>query len=111
VETFTTVHARHFTTAAPPELPEPGAAAARHQDRWDYRHDYLSGYAATTEGNAVALDAEVIKAYLPKALAADTAKSSLLTLMVYLRSMPVLRGVVRRIPAHWQRQVKSWLRA
>ena len=43
--------------------------------------------------------------------AALGAKSGLLSAVVYLRSLPVLRSVAQRIPGHWQRRVKNWLRA
>jgi hypothetical protein len=32
-----------------------------------------------------------------------------LTMLAHLRSLPILRSVARRIPAHWQRRVKNWL--
>lgn len=42
---------------------------------------------------------------------AHVASSLALTTLMRLRSMPLLRGLARRIPAHWQRRVKNWLQA
>lgn len=113
VDAFTTLHTQHFSTGNTP-VPgdaQPGTEIPSTEDDWTYRRDYLTGLAPAAPADAPGLDHAALLAYLPKPTPADAAKSGLLGAVVYLRSLPVLRGVARRIPAHWQRQVKNWLRA
>ena len=78
---------------------------------WSYQNDYLAGVMQATASSATPLDHATIARYLPQPGTQANARSAALSALVYLRSLPVLRGAAQRIPAHWQRQVKNWLRA
>ena len=114
VDMFTALHTQHFATGEPPplEAAQPQVLSPAEVADWAYRRDYLTGLAPAAQSDeAPALDPKALLAYLPQPTPTDAVKSDLLSAAVYLRSLPVLRGVARRIPAHWQRRVKNWLRA
>lgn len=97
----------HFATGAAP-AGAPGTAPT--YPDWHYTSTYLQDWPspAITDTPAV-LDAAFLRAHAPRQQPANAAKGVLLETVVRLRSHPLLRGVARRIPLHWQRRVKSWL--
>ena len=58
-------------------------------------------------------DLATLAAHLPGpgegTLAAAGGGGPLVAALARLRSLPVLSGVARAVPAHWQRRVKNWL--
>ncbi len=107
---FTEVYAQNFVTGTPPLLPAEPAGLPQRAD-WHYGTQYLAGVPMPAPG-APQLTLEFLQAHRPRSQgAAAGARSAVLTGVVWLRSLPVLSGVVRRIPQHWQTRVKSWLRA
>ena len=105
VSFFTGLCTEHFAHAAAP-LPSQNLLTAAPTDVWSYACDYLDGVApASSEPQRIS--AEALKPYAPKPSA--TARSSTLDTLVYMRSLPLLSGVARAIPTHWQRRVKNWL--
>ncbi|WCM94006.1 methyltransferase domain-containing protein [Acidovorax sp. NCPPB 2350] len=109
---FCDVRERHFATGAAPALqeaqPQP---VAEHPapEPFRYQTDYLAGIALPAPIEGVPM--VELAHYVPAETPAAAARSGVLSAVVYLRSLPVLRGVARRIPAHWQRRVKNWLTA
>jgi GT2 family glycosyltransferase len=81
-------------------------AFAPHPPQW-YAGPYLQGLPAL---RAQPLAASQLAPYLPApaGLSAE-ARSRALTLLARLRALPMLRGLARSIPPHWQRRVKDWL--
>ena len=126
---FVELRANHFATGLPPQPPQlkvdkatewkgnqqregvTGATAAP----WNYLTDYLikqpapNASATTAAGMSIAL--AFIQAHLPQATTAQQARSRAVNVLARLRSLPVLRGVARRIPKHLQTRVKNWLMA
>ena len=45
--------------------------------------------------------------YVPQT--AGATRSGALSALMYLRSLPILRGVAHRVPAHWRQRIKQWL--
>ncbi len=76
---------------------------------FEYENNYLSGLAITSSSKPLPI--QELKRHLPQSTPMATAKTGVLSAVVYLRSLPVLRGIARRIPSHWQRRVKNWLQA
>jgi len=103
---FATLHREHFAQALPPAQP---AAAPAHDtaEPWNYPDNYLSGLAAPT-ASPQPLAPETLTQYLPQS--PSTTRSGALSALVYLRSLPMLRGVARRVPAHWRQRVKKWFK-
>lgn len=104
---FTALRNEHFAQALPPALP----ATVPQQDTstpWDYQRDYLPGLPAA-EASPQPLAPKTFARYLPRG--ATAARSGALSTLVYLRSLPLLRDVARRVPAHWRQRIKKWLRA
>lgn len=109
---FDQVRTAHFATGAAPALAESQPAALPGDvpsAPFRYDGDYLADIPAAAP--AQPLSALELQRYLPQETPAAAAKSGLLSAVVYLRSLPMLRGVARRIPSHWQRRVKNWLQA
>ncbi len=116
---FEHIRSRHFATGEGPSPVLPIETDAQHQllaqagvgdpVQW-YAHEYLAGMAAPSiEGPAL----ETLLRHQSTSSASPSAeggKGLMLTLLVRLRSMPVLAGVARAIPLRWQTRVKSWLK-
>ena len=116
VDTLASLQAQHFVPGTPPaiteaEAPTAGNGGGGEVGEWHYRSAYLADDAASHRASTTGLGSDALQAYLPLPDATLGAKSGLLSAVVYLRSLPVLRSVAQRIPGHWQRRVKNWLRA
>lgn len=115
VDTFSDLHAQHFVPGQPPAVADASTAARVPAEdsvnAWHYRTAYLAEHMASGTSSRQSLGSSFLQAYLPQHDASLGAKSGLLNAVVYLRSLPVLRSVAQRIPGHWQRRVKNWLRA
>ena len=112
---FTHIRQAHFVPHHSPQ-PVENAAAARPltagpaATAWAYTTDYVQGMApAPLAPTHVSLD--FLQAHMPAPTPAQETRSKALQALVWLRSLPLLRGVARCIPRHWQTQVKNWLRA
>ncbi|MDR0224929.1 MAG: methyltransferase domain-containing protein [Burkholderiaceae bacterium] len=110
LEFFVDLRERHFLPAQPPQRPETAKGAPAQSGHAFYGSHYLE--ALQPQGPAVLqpLDAAFLAAHRLQRQD-HAARSAALTTLARLRSLPVLRGVARRIPAHWQRRVKNWLQA
>lgn len=53
------------------------------------------------------LEHATLAGYRPRPTATSASRFELLSVLVHLRSLPVLRGIASAIPAHWQRRVKK----
>lgn len=104
VSFFTSLRAEHFSHAVAPAATSL-VHAVETGDPWSYRGDYLP--APERPNDLPAISHETLALYL--APAASMSRSRALNALLYLRSMPLLRGMARCIPAHWQRRVKNWL--
>ena len=114
---FTDIRQRHFATGQSPApvftiVPTDGhvpPAVVSHD--W-YRSDYLQQLPSAGAG-ATLPDRATLAAHLPGpgegTLAAAGGGGPLVAALARLRSLPVLSGVARAVPAHWQRRVKNWL--
>lgn len=109
VEYFMQLRKEHFATAHAPALPSAPPMLAT--PPWNYRDDYLVGITPANAVDVPFLSTPALARYQAQSTATHAARSSALVALVYLRSLPLLRGVARAIPAHWQRRVKNWLRA
>ena len=108
LDLFLTLREKHFATGQPPQATPP--AGNTDPTDWHYLHDYLVHIpeAAQTVTLSIPFLREHIR--VPAGVTSG-AKSLLLSSVVRLRSHPLLRGLARRIPGHWQRSIKNWLRA
>ncbi len=111
---FDEIRSMHFATGEAPALPQPvplpdGMEGQAAPAGFRYDTDYLSGVTPVVPSQPLSL--EELQRLQPQETTTAAAKSGLLSAVVYLRSLPVLRGVARRIPVHWQRRVKNWLQA
>lgn len=111
---FTRIRKEHFVANQPPAPPTPAMAhnnsSSNLGDQWAYTSNYLTDIApAPTAPQRLSLD--FLQAHLPAQTASQETRSRALQVLVWLRSLPLLRGVARAIPRHWQTQVKNWLRA
>ena len=115
LDTLVSLHDQHFTTGQAPELiPQPvylSHAAEADNSPWSYQTDYLQNLPPASAEASAPLPLIFLAAHQPSASSAAAARSRLLRTVVRLRSLPVLGGVARRIPQHWQTRVKSWLSA
>ncbi len=114
---FTDIRQRHFATGQSPApvftiVPTDGhvpPAVVSHD--W-YRSDYLRQL-PSAGASATLPDRATLAAHLPGpgegTLAAAGGGGPLVAALARLRSLPVLSGVARAVPAHWQRRVKNWL--
>ena len=112
---FTHIRQAHFVPHQSPQPVKNAAAALPHTAgadaaTWTYATDYVQGMAAAPMApNQVSLD--FLQAHMPVPTPTQETRSRALQTLVWLRSLPLLRGVARCIPRHWQTQVKNWLRA
>jgi GT2 family glycosyltransferase/2-polyprenyl-3-methyl-5-hydroxy-6-metoxy-1,4-benzoquinol methylase len=106
VEFFTTLRTAHFAQAVPPTAPSTSPVQDG-GEAWDYQSHYLAGLANTPEAAHQSLSPEALAQYLPQPT--STTRSGVLSTLVYLRSLPVLRGVAQRVPTHWRQRIKGWL--
>ena len=103
---FAQVRDNHFASNTKPVYPEPPSFAGP-LPAFDYQQDYLRDLPST------ALPSQLPLALLAQHATRPNAEGGLRTDTLHhlarLRSMPVLRGVARMIPASAQRKVKNWL--
>ena len=107
LDAFIQLREQHFATGQPPQPPAPQGNAPAND--WHYRRDYLQDL--STVPPSTTLPQDFLHAHLPPTTSATGTRSLLLLCVVHLRSHPLLRGVARRIPQHWQTRVKNWLSA
>ena len=111
---FTRIRKEHFIENSAPALPNTRDAAlhgsSNFEAKWAYGSDYLTDIAPPPAAPDH-LSLEFLQAHLPTQTAIQETRSSALQMLVWLRSLPLLRGVARAIPRHWQTRVKNWLRA
>ncbi len=115
---FEDIRTRHFATGHGPSPTLPIESSAQHEllvhaqvgdsAQW-YAHEYLAGIAAERAGDGPEL-ATLLRYQTTSAAAIEGGKGLLLSVLVRLRSMPLLAGVARAIPLRWQTRVKSWLK-
>lgn len=109
LEFFDSLRSEHFQSAHAPAVPVTTTVSPP-DSAWSYQHDYLPQPAkATLPALSMRLPPDTLARYLPASTSSATAKAGVLGALVYLRSLPLLRGIAQRIPAHWQRKVKTWL--
>ena len=105
---FLQLREQHFATGQPPQVTAP--MGNTEPSDWHYRQNYLVG--VPNAAQTAPLSMPFLKEHMRVQVGATSgAKSLLLSGVVRLRSHPLLRGVARRIPQHWQTRVKNWLRA
>lgn len=113
VSYFTQLRSEHFVPAVAPtiEASQPAGLVAPTPEPWNYREDYFAGMSAPSqpEDDGPALDRDYVAQFVQERAYTGATKAGLLGVLVYLRSLPVLRGVARKIPPQFQRQVKTWL--
>ena len=111
---FMQMRDEHFASGNAPalEASQPEAPTVVAPPDWHYRRDYFTGMtdAAQPAADAPALTRALLASYKPVPLASDVAKSGAFRTLAYLRSLPLMRDVARRIPSKWQRKVGSWLK-
>ena len=107
---FAQVRERHFIEGQPPQQPTATGSAAAQPGATFYGDGYLQGLQPRDQALLQPLDAAFLATHRLQRQD-HAARSGALILLVHLRSLPILRGVARRIPAHWQRRVKNWLQA
>jgi len=105
---FLELREQHFATGQPPQVTAP--MGNTEPSDWHYRQNYLVG--VPNAAQTAPLSMPFLKDHMRVPVGATSgAKSLLLSGVVRLRSHPLLRGVARRIPGHWQRSIKNWLRS
>lgn len=111
---FTRIREAHFIPHQQPETVEQAAAipsvAKAAPTPWAYATEYVQGMAPAPLAPAHVSLAFLV-AHMPAPTPAQETRSRALQTLVWLRSLPLLRGVARCIPRHWQTRVKNWLRA
>lgn len=118
VDAFVDMREQHFETGSPPQLVSmPEALSLREQQwgGWSYADEYLPALPAR-EAAEVVQDAHAVAQTFavapPRSVAqqaVDGVRGQVLQQLVRLRSLPVMRSVVRAIPPQVQSRVKSWL--
>ncbi|MFG5777214.1 methyltransferase domain-containing protein [Comamonas sp. J-3] len=103
---FEQMRDQHFTPSISPVPPVAPAFSDSLAD-FIYERDYLQGLPEKPQAQALPL--ATLASYATRATAANGIRSGALNQLARLRSMPVLRGVARIIPASTQRRVKNWL--
>jgi hypothetical protein len=107
---FAQIRERHFIEGQPPQQPTATGRAAAQPGATFYGDSYLQGLQPRDQALLQPLDAAFLATHRLQRQD-HAARSGALILLAHLRSLPILRGVARRIPAHWQRRVKNWLQA
>ena len=107
---FAQIRERHFIEGQPPQQPTATGTAAAQPGSTFYGDDYLQGLQPRDQALLQPLAAAFLATHRLQRQD-HAARSGALILLAHLRSLPLLRGVARRIPAHWQRRVKNWLQA
>lgn len=107
---FAQIRERHFIEGQPPQQPTATGRAAAQPGVTFYGDGYLQGLQPRDQALLQPLDAAFLATHRLQRQD-HAARSGALILLAHLRSLPILRGVARRIPAHWQRRVKNWLQA
>ncbi|WP_278534837.1 methyltransferase domain-containing protein [Delftia acidovorans] len=107
---FAQIRERHFIEGQPPQQPTATGGAAAQPGATFYGDGYLQGLQPRDRALLQPLDAAFLATHRLQRQD-HAARSGALILLAHLRSLPILRGVARRIPAHWQRRVKNWLQA
>ena len=115
---FEDIRSRHFATGKGPASVLPIESSAQHEllaragvndsAEW-YANEYLAGLSASPSDAEPELQT-LLRYQSSAASTSEAGKGLLLSVLVRLRSMPVLAGVARAIPLRWQTRVKSWLR-
>ncbi len=108
VDFFLRIKTEHFTSASPPSE-APAVSVSPPNADWTYRRDYIHPPSQEDQPIRASLDAETARQYLPVHFTAAATRRGILGVLLYLRSLPLLRSVVRRIPANWQKRVKDRL--
>lgn len=115
---FTDIRARHFAPGQSPApvftvVPTDGHVPPPVVARDWYAGEYLQGLPEAAASAATPPDLATLAAHLPGpgegSLSASAGSGPLLRALARLRALPVLSGVARAVPAHWQRRVKNWL--
>lgn len=107
---FAQIRERHFIEGQLPQQPAATGSAAAQPGAAFYGDGYLQGLQPRDQALLQPLDAAFLATHRLQRQD-HAARSGALILLAHLRSLPILRGVARRIPAHWQRRVKNWLQA
>ncbi|MDH0772203.1 methyltransferase domain-containing protein [Delftia tsuruhatensis] len=107
---FAQIRERHFIEGQLPQQPAATGSAAAQPGAAFYGDGYLQGLQPRDQALLQPLDAALLATHRLQRQD-HAARSGALILLAHLRSLPILRGVARRIPAHWQRRVKNWLQA
>lgn len=107
---FAQIRERHFIEGQLPQQPAATGSAAAQPGAAFYGDGYLQGLQPRDQALLQPLDAAFLATHRLQRQN-HAARSGALILLAHLRSLPILRGVARRIPAHWQRRVKNWLQA
>ncbi|WP_017405931.1 methyltransferase domain-containing protein [Delftia tsuruhatensis] len=107
---FAQIRERHFIEGQLPQQPAATGSAAAQPGAAFYGDAYLEGLQPRDLALLQPLDAAFLGVHRLQRHD-HAARSGALILLAHLRSLPILRGVARRIPAHWQRRVKNWLQA
>ncbi|QIL81852.1 methyltransferase domain-containing protein [Diaphorobacter sp. HDW4A] len=113
VDFFEQIRKDNFAPAIAPSLEsaQPNAPKTPEADGWTYQSDYFTHMSAPSEpaADAAPLEGDYMAQFVPERAYSGATKAGILGMLVYLRSLPVLRGVARKIPPQFQRQVKTWL--
>ena len=113
---FQHIHTAHFATGVPPAVPSLGAiTTARTTASWDYSQHYLPQAGTPHGSHATPPSADWLHAHRPgqvppglQALGSGVRRQTL-SVLLRLRSAPLLRGMAQAIPLRWQTRLKSWL--
>ncbi|RYE38566.1 MAG: glycosyltransferase, partial [Hyphomicrobiales bacterium] len=116
LDRFVAMREEHFANGVAPTLEQsqPDASQVPETADWHYRTHYLQELPAPTplhSDSPAPWAPSQLQSYVAQPTPAGHAKAGVLGAIVYLRALPGLRGVARAIPAHWQRRLKSWLKA
>jgi len=107
---FLHVREAHFLPGNAPS-PLPAFDSPAQNGHTFYKQHYLQGIAPRNQKRQL-LDAAFLAAHAVQAPDAHGgARMQALHWLAWLRAHPLLRPLARRIPVHWQRRVKNWLRA
>ena len=115
---FTDIRARHFAPGQSPApvftvVPTDGHVPPPVVARDWYAGEYLQGLPAAAASAATPPDRATLATHLPGpgegSLSPGAGGGPLLRALARLRALPLLSGVARAVPAHWQRRVKNWL--